>query len=77
MSEENIAMVVAELIDGEVVVVANDVAAAQSVRVLRLPLGLVSGQRWNRRAGTRTRSNPAPVLHAATEEPSQESQNSP
>jgi hypothetical protein len=33
MSQENIAIVVAELIDGEVVVVANDVAAAQSVRV--------------------------------------------
>jgi hypothetical protein len=33
MSEENVAIVVAELIDGEVLVVANDVAAAQSVRV--------------------------------------------
>ena len=33
MNEENIAIVVAELIDGEVVVVASDVAAAQSVRV--------------------------------------------
>jgi hypothetical protein len=32
MSEENVAVVVAELIDGETVVVANDAAAAQSVR---------------------------------------------
>jgi hypothetical protein len=32
MSEENLAIVVAELIDGEVAVVANDAAAAQSVR---------------------------------------------
>ena len=32
MGEENIAVVVAELIDGETVVVANDAAAAQSVR---------------------------------------------
>ena len=33
MSEENVAIVVAELIDGEIVVVANDAAAAKSVRV--------------------------------------------
>jgi uncharacterized protein DUF3349 len=33
MSEENVAIVVAELIDGETVVVANDAAAAQSIRV--------------------------------------------
>jgi len=33
MSEENVAIVVAELIDRETAVVANDVAAAQSVRV--------------------------------------------
>ncbi len=32
MSEENVAIVVAELIDGEAAVVANDAAAAQSVR---------------------------------------------
>lgn len=32
MSEENVAAVVAELIDGETAVVANDAAAAQSVR---------------------------------------------
>src|SRR5258708_13789177 len=32
MSEENVAIVVAELIDGEIVVVANDAAAAESVR---------------------------------------------
>jgi hypothetical protein len=35
MSEENPAIVVAELIDGETVVVANDAAAAQSVRAPR------------------------------------------
>jgi hypothetical protein len=33
MSEETVSIVVAELIDGERVVVANDAAAAQSVRV--------------------------------------------
>jgi len=33
MSEENIAIVVAELVDGETIVVANDTASAQSVRV--------------------------------------------
>ncbi len=32
MSEENVAIVVAELIDGEITVVANDAAAAQPVR---------------------------------------------
>lgn len=32
MSEENVAIVVAELIDGEVAVVANDAAAARSVK---------------------------------------------
>jgi hypothetical protein len=52
MSEENVAIVVAELIDGEVPVFANDVAAAQSVRVRRLLQGLVSNRRWNQWAGT-------------------------
>ena len=33
MSEENLAIVVAELVDGEVAAVANDAAAAQSVRM--------------------------------------------
>jgi Protein of unknown function (DUF3349) len=33
MSEENVAIVVAELIDGEIVAVANDAAATESVRV--------------------------------------------
>jgi hypothetical protein len=32
MSEENVAIVVTELVDGEFVVVANDAAASQSVR---------------------------------------------
>jgi hypothetical protein len=32
MSEENVAIVVAEVIDGEIAVVANDAAAALSVR---------------------------------------------
>jgi hypothetical protein len=33
MSEENVAIVVAELVDGEIVVVANDAAAGQSDRI--------------------------------------------
>jgi hypothetical protein len=33
MSEENLSIVVAELIDGEVAIVANDAAAAQSLRL--------------------------------------------
>ena len=33
MSEENLSIVIAELIDGEVAIVANDAAAAQSVRL--------------------------------------------
>ena len=40
LSEENLAIVVAELIDGEVAVVANDAAAAQLVR---LPTPEVNG----------------------------------
>jgi hypothetical protein len=58
MSEQNAAIVVAELTGGEVRVVGNDVAAAQSVRVPQLQ-GLVFNRRWSQCTGIRTRSNPA------------------
>jgi Protein of unknown function (DUF3349) len=53
MSEENLSIVVAELIDGEVAIVANDAAAAQPLRLPAPAAKALCGQHLTPRAGLR------------------------